>query len=130
MQQTRPDIELYHTDGEHAGPYGDFLIAAVFCRLLTGRVSDEVSGMGINIHVNDETGLPDNFSKTENCRIPDFPDLRQFFCQISAVSSVSAAVLSSEYSISAEYIRASPINDSIVPCPFRQSPLNIVRIKA
>ena len=54
--QTRPDIELYHTDGEHAGPYGDFLIAAVFCRLLTGRVSENVSGMGINFHVNDENG--------------------------------------------------------------------------
>ena len=56
VQQTRPDIELYHTDGEHAGPYGDFLIAAVFCKLLTGRVSDEVSGMGFNFHVSDENG--------------------------------------------------------------------------
>ena len=56
VQQTRPDIELYHTDGEHASPYGDFLIAAVFCHLLTGSVSPDVSGMGINFHVNDETG--------------------------------------------------------------------------
>lgn len=48
VQQTRPDIELYHTDGEHAGPYGDFLIAAVFCKLLTGNISGEVSGMGFN----------------------------------------------------------------------------------
>ncbi len=48
VQQSRPDIELYHTDGEHAGPYGDFLIAAVFCKLLTGSISDEVSGMGFN----------------------------------------------------------------------------------
>lgn len=46
--QSRPDIELYHTDGEHAGPYGDFLIASVFCKLLTGSISDEVSGMGFN----------------------------------------------------------------------------------
>lgn len=48
IQQSRPDIELYHTDGEHAGPYGDFLIAAVFCRLLTGSISDAVSGMGFS----------------------------------------------------------------------------------
>ena len=48
VQQSRPDIELYHTDGEHAGSYGDFLIAAVLCKLLTGSISDEVSGMGFN----------------------------------------------------------------------------------
>ena len=48
VQQAREDIELYHTDGEHAGPYGDFLIAAVLCRLLTGAVSDAVSGMGFS----------------------------------------------------------------------------------
>ena len=56
VQQSRPDIELYHTDGEHAGPYGDFLIAAVFCKLLTGKVLGDVSGMGINFHVTDENG--------------------------------------------------------------------------
>ena len=56
VQQSRPDIELYHTDGEHAGPYGDFLIAAVFCKLLTGTVSNEVSGMGFNFHVQNENG--------------------------------------------------------------------------
>lgn len=40
------DIDLFHRDGEHAGPYGDFLIAAVFCKTLCGAVSEEVSGMG------------------------------------------------------------------------------------
>ena len=48
-QQTlsqEPDIDLFHRDGEHAGPYGDFLIAAVFCKLLCGDVSEAVSGMG------------------------------------------------------------------------------------
>lgn len=48
VQRARPDIELYHTDGEHAGPYGDFLIAAALCRLLAGSVSPEVSGMGLD----------------------------------------------------------------------------------
>lgn len=48
VQQEREDIELYHTDGEHAGPYGDFLIAAVFCKLLAGSVSESVSGTGFS----------------------------------------------------------------------------------
>ena len=46
VQQKYPDIELYFRDGEHAGPYGDFLIAAVYCKLLTGNVSDEIIGQG------------------------------------------------------------------------------------
>ena len=40
------DIDLFHTDGEHAGPYGDFLVAATLCNLLYGAVSPEVCGMG------------------------------------------------------------------------------------
>ncbi len=48
VQQERPDIELYHTDGEHAGPYGDFLIAAVLCSLFADGISDEVIGTGMN----------------------------------------------------------------------------------
>ena len=48
VRQRHPDIELYFRDGEHAGPYGDFLIACVMCRLLTGDVSDEVIGMGFD----------------------------------------------------------------------------------
>ena len=47
LQQSCPELELYHTDGEHAGPYGDFLIAAVLCKLLTGDVAPAVSGMGL-----------------------------------------------------------------------------------
>ena len=44
--ETRPDIELYGADGEHAGPYGDFLAAAVLCRCMMGSVSEKVSGLG------------------------------------------------------------------------------------
>ena len=40
------DIDLFHRDGEHAGPYGDFLIASVFCKTLCGEVSDNIIGMG------------------------------------------------------------------------------------
>ena len=43
---TEPDIDLYHTDGAHAGPYGDFLIAAVLCRTIVGDISDDFCGAG------------------------------------------------------------------------------------
>ena len=48
IQKNHSEIDLYHRDGEHAGPYGDFLVAATFCKLLTGDVSAAVSGMGFN----------------------------------------------------------------------------------
>ena len=38
------DVDLFFTDGEHAGPYGDFLIAATLCKALTGSVAPTVSG--------------------------------------------------------------------------------------
>ena len=41
-----PEIDLFWKDGEHAGVYGDFLAAAVFCRLIAGQVSPSVSGLG------------------------------------------------------------------------------------
>lgn len=43
-----PDIDLFFHDGEHAGPYGDFLIAAALCKTVTGDVSPAVSGMGFD----------------------------------------------------------------------------------
>ncbi|MBQ7085914.1 MAG: hypothetical protein IJM96_00385 [Clostridia bacterium] len=48
IQNERPDIDLYYKDGEHAGPYGDFLIAATFCKVICGDVSDETIGFGFN----------------------------------------------------------------------------------
>ena len=45
---TWEDIDLFHVDGEHAGPYGDFLVAAAFCKLIYGSVSDGICGMGHN----------------------------------------------------------------------------------
>ena len=54
----QPDIDLFHTDGEHAGPYGDFLAAAAFCRLIYGAVSKEICGMGHDFL----GGLPLDFS--------------------------------------------------------------------
>lgn len=48
VQQEYPDIELYFRDGEHAGPYGDFLIAGVMCKLLTDDLSEDVIGTGFD----------------------------------------------------------------------------------
>ena len=57
VQQECPDIELYFRDGEHAGPYGDFLIACVMCRLLTGSLSDEVIGKGFDFLQNEAINM-------------------------------------------------------------------------
>ena len=48
VREDHPDIDLYYRDGEHAGPYGDFLIAAVLCKLLCKDVSENVSGNGFD----------------------------------------------------------------------------------
>ena len=36
------DIELYWQDGEHAGPYGAFSIAATLCAMISGRKASEI----------------------------------------------------------------------------------------
>ena len=48
IRENCPEIELYYRDGEHASPYGDFLIAAVLCRLLIGDVSETCTGTGFD----------------------------------------------------------------------------------
>ena len=58
VQTARPEIELYHTDGEHAGPYGDFLIASTLCRTITGSVAPEVSGTGLYFIGQPQEGKP------------------------------------------------------------------------
>jgi len=37
VQEQHPEIELYWQDGEHASPFGDYLIALVLCLILSGR---------------------------------------------------------------------------------------------
>ena len=46
VRMEHEDIDLFHSDGEHAGPYGDFLVAATLCKLICGALSPEVCGMG------------------------------------------------------------------------------------
>ena len=53
------DIDLFHTDGEHAGPYGDFLVAATLCKLICGAVSPAICGMGHDFL----GGLPLDFNR-------------------------------------------------------------------
>ena len=48
VREEYPDIDLYYEDGEHAGPYGDFLTAAALCKLLTGDISEAVNGTGFD----------------------------------------------------------------------------------
>ena len=48
VREKDPDIELYYKDGEHASPYGDFLIAAVLCKLVIGEISGAVNGLGLD----------------------------------------------------------------------------------
>lgn len=36
VQKEHPSIDLYYTDGAHASPAGDYLLAAVYAALLTG----------------------------------------------------------------------------------------------
>lgn len=81
VQQEYPDIELYFRDGEHAGPYGDFLIASVLCKLLTGDVSDEVIGQGFDFRqdsvfnfelpeiIEDKEKVPVELDRNESSRI-------------------------------------------------------------
>lgn len=47
LRKEHPEINLYWFDGSHASPYGDYLIAAIFASLLTGKadlsaLSDEI----------------------------------------------------------------------------------------
>ena len=48
IRETDPEIELYYKDGEHASPYGDFLIAAVLCRLLSGGIAENAGAEGLD----------------------------------------------------------------------------------
>ena len=48
VREMYPEIELYYEDGEHASPYGDFLIASVLCKLLTEALPLDMSRTGLD----------------------------------------------------------------------------------
>ena len=71
--EQHPDIDLFFHDGEHAGPCGDFLIAAVLCKTIAGDVSPAVSGMGFDFLQN----LSVDFAKPTVIE-----DARQMECEL------------------------------------------------
>ncbi len=56
LQKERPDIDLYFKDGEHASPYGDYLIACCLARLLTGKDISGLSSRAIDFGISMEDG--------------------------------------------------------------------------
>ena len=51
VQDECPDIDLYFRDGEHASPYGDYLIAYLMAVLLTGSREKNADSTGIDFAV-------------------------------------------------------------------------------
>ena len=88
VQQEYPDIELYFRDGEHAGPYGDFLIACVMCRLMTGRLNEEVSGQGFDFLQNDPVSMDMPKVIEDRKRIPVELDREQTDNIIKAINEI------------------------------------------
>ena len=87
VQRNYPDIELYFRDGEHAGPYGDFLIACVMCRLLTGKLSEEVTGCGFDFLQNDPLVMDPPTVMEDKERIPVELDIRKTGLIIKTVNN-------------------------------------------
>ena len=58
LQLTHPEIELFFRDGEHASPYGDYLIAATFAGLFAGKQAlDKLDNRGKDFRVSFEAGV-------------------------------------------------------------------------
>lgn len=61
IQRTHPEIDLFWSDGAHASPYGDYLIAAMFAAALTGaRDLSALPDDGVDFRADfeGENGLP------------------------------------------------------------------------
>ncbi len=85
IQKNHSEIDLYHRDGEHAGPYGDFLVAATFCKLLTGDVSPAVSGMGFNFIGVRSIDMDKPTVREDKTQIPVALDREKTDCILAAV---------------------------------------------
>ena len=83
-----PDIELFYDDGEHAGPYGDFLIAAAFCRLLAGRVDPSVSGIGKSFLIGDPIDMDRPRMKEDRAAVSCVLDAEKTERILRAVESI------------------------------------------
>ncbi len=68
-----PEFPLFFADGEHASPYGDYLIAVTHCRLLSGRSCLELPALGGDFFDPEKQGIREADTVTaldeEKCRI-------------------------------------------------------------
>lgn len=72
VQAAHPEIDLFWHDGAHASAYGDYLIAAIFAALLTGKTDlsalpDE--GIDFQADFEGEQGLPLAIEEPEAARV-------------------------------------------------------------
>ena len=87
VQKEHPEISLYWKDGEHASPYGDYLIAATLTSLLCGSNSlDAVGDGGINFSVSfqDSDGLPSASEDPEQMKITLDPETARILRKAAA----------------------------------------------
>ncbi len=56
INRTHPEIDLYAPDGGHASAAGDYLVAAVFARLLTGK--NDLSALSDRTYDRTDTAAP------------------------------------------------------------------------
>lgn len=72
VQQKHPEIDLFWHDNAHASAYGDYLIAAVFAALLTGKTDLSAlpdDGVDFRADFEGENGLPLALESVEAARI-------------------------------------------------------------
>ena len=74
LRKSHPEINLFHTDNQHASPYGDLLSAAVHCATILGSVDlrfpDHILDYGDEFR---ETGTIADFMSREARRVPADP---------------------------------------------------------
>lgn len=71
LGRLRPEIDLYWEDGEHASPYGDYLIAACLAAMLCkpddlSALKDE--GIDFSVDFEGKDGIPETVDKKETAR--------------------------------------------------------------
>ena len=75
MLKTHPEVDLFWKDGEHASPYGDYLIACTLCRLLTSDESlNSISDMAFDFAISGTWENPEAISDMDRLRISLDPD--------------------------------------------------------
>ena len=67
------EFPLYFADGEHASPYGDYLIAVTHCRFLSGKSVLDLPALGCDFFDGEKRGIREEETMTaldeEKCRL-------------------------------------------------------------